>query len=83
MIDTRREACGRAATGCPYTGRYALIDGPSVDYVCNGAYIITIAHSVLIVGDFVGAAAADMLVSTLARLLLPALDSYLHRASVC
>ncbi|WP_214039115.1 hypothetical protein [Photorhabdus akhurstii] len=63
LIDTRREVCGRAATGCPYTGRYEFIDAPYVDYV--------------------GIAAADMLVSTLDQLLLPTLGAISHRASVC
>ncbi|MBS9423007.1 hypothetical protein EAE90_04555 [Photorhabdus caribbeanensis] len=60
-----------------------LIDAPYVDYVGNGAYTITIAHLVLIVGDFVGMAAADMVVSTLDRLLLPVLEAISHQASVC
>ncbi|MDE9493829.1 cache domain-containing protein [Xenorhabdus bovienii] len=52
-----------------------VIDGPYVDYVCNGAYTITIAHPVLIGEKFAGVAAVDMLVSTLDRLLLPALGA--------
>ncbi|MEX0447659.1 hypothetical protein ABLA85_16390, partial [Xenorhabdus sp. SGI246] len=48
---------------------------PYVDYVCNGAYTITIAHPVLIDEEFVGVAAVDMLVSTLDRLLLPVLSA--------
>ncbi|MDC9581347.1 cache domain-containing protein [Xenorhabdus sp. PR6a] len=52
-----------------------VIDGPYVDYVCNGAYTITIAHPVLIDEKFAGVAAVDMLVSTLDRLLLPTLGA--------
>ncbi|CAQ83268.1 conserved hypothetical protein [Photorhabdus asymbiotica] len=59
----------------PASCHLPFIDGPYVDYVCNGAYTITIAHPVLIGEDFVGVVAADMLVSTLDRLLLPALGA--------
>ncbi|PHM47029.1 cache domain-containing protein [Xenorhabdus miraniensis] len=59
----------------PASRHLPVIDGPYVDYVCNGAYTITIAHPVLINEAFVGVAAVDMLVSTLDRLLLPALGA--------
>ncbi|MDX7998172.1 hypothetical protein FE394_02905 [Xenorhabdus sp. Reich] len=59
----------------PASRHIPVIDGPYVDYVCNGAYTITIAHPVLIGAEFVGVAAVDMLVSTLDRLLLPALGA--------
>ncbi|MDC9592100.1 cache domain-containing protein [Xenorhabdus sp. IM139775] len=59
----------------PASRHLPVIDGPYVDYVCNGAYTMTVAHPVLIGEAFVGVAAVDMLVSTLDRLLLPALGA--------
>ncbi|WP_340622392.1 cache domain-containing protein [Xenorhabdus siamensis] len=59
----------------PASRHLPIIDGPYVDYVCNGAYTITIAHPVLIGEEFVGVAAVDMLVSTLDRLFLPVLGA--------
>ncbi|WP_237388236.1 cache domain-containing protein [Xenorhabdus sp. Sc-CR9] len=59
----------------PASRHLPVIDGPYVDYVCNGAYTITIAHPVLIGEEFAGVAAVDMLVSTLDNLLLPALSA--------
>lgn len=50
-----------------------IIEGPYVDYICNGAYTITAAHPVLVRNAFAGVAAVDVLVSTLDRMLLPAL----------
>ncbi|MFF7395417.1 cache domain-containing protein [Achromobacter sp. NPDC008082] len=50
-----------------------IIEGPYVDYICNGAYTITAAHPVLVRDAFAGVAAVDVLVSTLDRMLLPAL----------
>ena len=50
-----------------------VVEGPYVDYICNGAYTITAAHPVLVRQAFVGVAAVDVLVSTLDRMLLPAL----------
>lgn len=52
-----------------------FVDGPYVDYVCNGAYTITAAHPVLIDDTFVGVAAVDVLVSTLERFIQPALGA--------
>lgn len=59
--------------GQPANDHRAYVDGPYVDYVCNGDYTITTAHPVLVDGVFVGVAAVDMLVSTLDRLLAPLL----------
>ncbi|PHM74262.1 cache domain-containing protein [Xenorhabdus kozodoii] len=59
----------------PASRHLPVIDGPYVDYVCNGAYTITIAHPVLIGEKFAGVTAVDILVSTLDRLLLPALGA--------
>ncbi|WP_074023566.1 cache domain-containing protein [Xenorhabdus eapokensis] len=59
----------------PASRHLPVIDGPYVDYVCNGAYTITIAHPVLIGKEFAGVAAVDILVSTLDRLLLPILGA--------
>ncbi|MDC9603858.1 cache domain-containing protein [Xenorhabdus griffiniae] len=59
----------------PASCHLPVIDGPYVDYVCNGAYTITIAHPVLIGEEFAGVAAVDILVSTLDRLLLPVLGA--------
>ena len=59
--------------GQPASDHRAYVDGPYVDYVCNGDYTITTAHPVLLDGVFVGVAAVDMLVSTLDRLLAPLL----------
>lgn len=50
-----------------------VVEGPYVDYICNGAYTITAAHPVLVRDEFAGVAAVDVLVSTLDRMLLPAL----------
>lgn len=50
-----------------------VLEGPYVDYVCNGAYTITAAHPVLLGAHFAGVAAVDVLVSTLERLLMPVL----------
>lgn len=49
------------------------VEGPYVDYICNGDYTITAAHPVMVDGHFTGVAAVDVLVSTLERLLLPVL----------
>lgn len=51
------------------------IEGPYVDYICNGAYTITVAHPVVLHGSFMGVAAVDVLVATLDRLLLPVLGN--------
>ncbi|WP_338882321.1 MULTISPECIES: cache domain-containing protein [Xenorhabdus] len=59
----------------PASRHLPVIDGPYVDYVCNGAYTITVAHPVLIGEKFAGVAAVDILVSTLDRLLLPILSA--------
>ncbi|WP_127956965.1 cache domain-containing protein [Serratia microhaemolytica] len=59
-----------------------FIDGPYVDYVCNSAYTITIAHPVLVEGNFAGVVALDVLVSTLDRLLQPTLGAIKQPAIV-
>ncbi|CDL81889.1 cache domain-containing protein [Xenorhabdus szentirmaii] len=51
------------------------IEGPYVDYVCNGDYTITASHPVMIGKMFVGVAAVDVLVSTLERQLQPVLSA--------
>ncbi|MCW3154529.1 cache domain-containing protein [Achromobacter spanius] len=50
-----------------------VVEGPYVDYICNGAYTITAAHPVLVQGACAGVTAVDVLVATLDRMLLPAL----------
>ncbi|WMD19996.1 cache domain-containing protein [Achromobacter seleniivolatilans] len=73
--ETRQRLDFRAFTWFDLPARQCepVVDGPYVDYICNGAYTITAAHPVLIGGAFAGVTAVDVLVSTLDRLLLPAL----------
>lgn len=59
----------------PARRRQPYIEGPYVDYVCNGDYTITAAHPVLIEDAFAGVAAVDVLVSTLERLMQPVLGA--------
>lgn len=47
--------------------------GPYVDHFCTGDYTITLSVPVLAGGRFVGVAAADVLVSSLERQIVPAL----------
>lgn len=61
--------------GQPAKLHQPFVEGPYVDYVCNGAYTITAAHPVLLDGAFAGVAAVDILVATLERLLHPALTA--------
>ena len=46
--------------------------GPYVDHFCTGDYTITMSVPVLLGGRFVGVAAADVLVSSLERRIVPA-----------
>ncbi len=46
-----------------------------MDYICNGAYTITIAHPVMIHDHFIGVIATDILVSALEKLLMPKLKN--------
>ncbi len=47
--------------------------GPYVDHFCTGEYTITLSVPVRLAGRFLGVAAADVLVSSLERRVLPAL----------
>jgi hypothetical protein len=47
--------------------------GPYVDHFCTGEYTITLSVPVRLAGRFIGVAAADVLVSSLERQVLPAL----------
>ena len=49
------------------------VAGPYVDYACTNEYALTVAVPVMLRNRFVGVAAADVLVSSLERQLLPAL----------
>ena len=49
------------------------VAGPYVDYACTNEYALTVAVPVTTHGRFAGVAAADVLVSSLERQLLPAL----------
>lgn len=57
----------------PASHRKAYVEGPYVDYVCNGSYTITAAHPVVVGGHFAGVGVADILVSTLEREMSPLL----------
>jgi hypothetical protein len=54
----------------------ASVAGPYVDYVCTNEYTVTLSHPVVVGGQMLGVAAADVLVSSLERFLMPDL---LHR----
>jgi hypothetical protein len=47
--------------------------GPYVDYFCTGEYTITLSVPVLAGGRFLGVAAADVLVASLEKLIMPGL----------
>jgi hypothetical protein len=49
------------------------VAGPYVDYACTNEYALTVATPVTARGRFVGVAAADVLVSSLERRVMPAL----------
>jgi hypothetical protein len=51
------------------------VAGPYVDYACTNEYALTVAVPVTVHDRFAGVAAADVLVSSLERRLLPALQS--------
>lgn len=55
----------------PAKNKQPCIHGPYVDYICNGAYTITIAHPVMVADQFIGVIAIDILVSALEKMLLP------------
>src|SRR5215813_12507135 len=52
--------------------------GPYVDYACTGEYAITLSVPILLDERLVGMAAADVLVSSIERRVLPALMSITH-----
>lgn len=66
----------------PATNKQPCIYGPYVDYICNGAYTITIAHPVMINDQFVGVIAIDVLVSALEKVLLPQLKKIKQKAVI-
>jgi hypothetical protein len=49
------------------------VAGPYVDYACTNEYALTVVVPVTVDGQFAGVAAADVLVSSFERRLLPAL----------
>lgn len=51
----------------------AHVDGPYVDYVCNGSYTVTAAHPVIAGDRFAGVGVADILVATIEREISPLL----------
>ncbi len=53
-----------------------------MDYICNGAYTITIAHPVMIHDHFIGVIATDILVSALEKLLMPKLKNIKQKAVI-
>ena len=66
----------------PAKSKQPCIHGPYVDYICNGAYTITIAHPVMIRGQFIGVIAIDLLVSALEKLLMPKLKNIQQKAVI-
>lgn len=52
--------------------------GPYVDYACTGEYAVTLSVPILVAERLVGMAAADVLVSSIERRVLPALMSITH-----
>ncbi|MDM1246253.1 cache domain-containing protein [Acinetobacter sichuanensis] len=56
--------------------------GPYVDYICNGAYTITIAHPVMLNEQFIGVIATDVLVSALEKILMPKLKNIKQKAVI-
>jgi len=57
----------------PACSKQPYIQGPYVDYICNGAYTITTAYPVMVQSQFVGVIAIDLLVSSLEKVFLPGL----------
>ncbi len=66
----------------PAQNKSPCIHGPYVDYICNGAYTITIAHPVMIHDHFIGVIATDILVSALEKLLMPKLKNIKQKAVI-
>jgi DNA-binding FadR family transcriptional regulator len=58
------------STGSP------LLSGPTVDYACTNEYAITLSVPVHSAERMLGVAAADVLISSLERLVLPALAEF-------
>ncbi|OTG85459.1 histidine kinase [Acinetobacter sp. ANC 4558] len=59
----------------PAQSKQPYIHGPYVDYICNGAYTITIAHPVIVEYQFIGVIAIDIFVSALEKILMPNLKN--------
>ncbi|WP_151963517.1 cache domain-containing protein [Acinetobacter oleivorans] len=66
----------------PAQNKSPCIHGPYVDYICNGAYTITLAHPVMIRDQFIGVIATDILVSALEKILMPKLKNIKQKAIV-
>ncbi|WOE31536.1 MULTISPECIES: cache domain-containing protein [unclassified Acinetobacter] len=66
----------------PAQNNQPCIYGPYVDYICNGAYTITVAHPVIVNAQFIGVIAIDMLVSALEKLLIPKLKHIKQKAVI-
>lgn len=66
----------------PAQNKQPCIYGPYVDYICNGAYTITIAHPVMLNHQFIGVIAIDLLVSALEKLLIPKLKKIKQKAVI-
>jgi DNA-binding FadR family transcriptional regulator len=49
------------------------MSGPFVDHACTNMYAVTLSVPVIAAGDFIGVAAADVLVASLERKVMPAL----------
>lgn len=57
----------------PLRTRRRRTAGPYVDYICTNEYALTLSVPVFVEREAVGVAAADVLISSLERLVLPAL----------
>jgi hypothetical protein len=66
----------------PAKNKQPCFHGPYVDYICNGAYTITMAHPVMIDDQFIGVIAIDVLVSALEKVLLPKLKNIKQKAVI-
>ncbi|KAA8732475.1 histidine kinase [Acinetobacter qingfengensis] len=66
----------------PEINKKLYIQGPYVDYICNGAYTITTAYPVIVQGQFIGVIAIDLLVSSLEKLFLPCLKAIKETAVI-
>ncbi|AOA59126.1 cache domain-containing protein [Acinetobacter larvae] len=65
----------------PAQNKRPYIHGPYVDYICNSAYTITVAHPVMLQDQFIGVIAIDILVSALEKVLMPSLKN-IHQTAV-